>query len=808
MSDFRRAGQFVLGVLSLFLAVSFAVQPVEQKVIEYPWSAATDGPSVPLILTERTPHLFELTFPCSTALAGEGVLFASSRDPESVPALTVAATPRSITVELPETGEAGRRALDLPALDDGSCETVRVHYERDIGRLSVETESDRAVLNDLDDDAFVLTGLHWSGPPAQVSATVVTEPRAEVRNTTAQRLTLLVIFLLAGVSITWSVLERRSTRSNRERPACRPLDRWDWAMLGTTTVVMLVDFFRIDDGGILARARFQATSIFTSNLSTMFEGRALPQRAVYEYLLGSSVGWSETIVVLRLPSLVAAFGSWLLFRRYILPKLASDPSSPAVVASTWGVHAVFVVAWFATLRPEPFLVLLSVGVMAVIAAWPTQVRAWPYILVIGLVGLAVSTHITGLVTAALGIGILPRTVREVGSQPARVLQGWAWGVVAALLALVVGGNFGFVYESATRFRAGTTHGRGILDSMTYVTSVSTGTPPMIVSMLVTVVGFAVLLFAIALPRPQGGDVATRWLLIGTALAPVGLLVTPSKWIWHLAMLLPVALVGMAIMVATIGRRPRGAWVSGIAAVAGGLTIAGALSSGRFDRTPGAGFRDLALRNVRPNAWADRLPLLVGEGTQFWLWIGIFLLVIGSSSLVVRYRQAHLGAAATTVSILLVCGIASTMQLAVPIMDAVRAEDGDWTFVRQSIGGVVSKDLACGVAAATPELVEWIERNPEHGADVREGRMTGPRVAGILLPCHRQIGQVDGVWERPDLVLQELTIGQRRLEDEFAFEEVACNPTPREPSDGFCFLAVTPSVEAIQPRRIDWRTRRP
>ncbi len=804
MSDLRRAGQLALSVLGLFLAITFAVLPVDQQVVHYGWTPEADGPSVPLVLTERTPHRFELTFPCAAALAGDAALFASSADLDDVPVLTVAATAGALRVELPGPQATSRTQLDL-AIDESSCETIHLRYEREFGQLSVDTGADRAVREDLADEAFVLTGLHWSGPPAEVVGTVVTEPRNQVRNTMTQRFVLLAIALLAGLSIAWSLAERRGDRARRAWSRPRRLDRWDWSMLAAATVVMLVDFFRIDDGAILARSRFQGASLFTSNISTMFEGRALPQRALYEYLLGVSVGWSETILILRLPSLVAAVGSWLLFRRFVLPKLVGDPPSTVLVTATWAVHAVFVVAWFATLRPEPFLVLLSAGVMAAIAAWPEQVRSWPYLVIIGLVGLAVSTHITGLVAAAIGIGILPRTLRELRSQPARVLQGWAWGVAAALLTLVIGSNLGFIFDNATSFRTGDTHARGILDSMTYVRTVTTGTPPMIVSMLASLVGFAVLLVASGVSTgPDGRE--RRWLLIGAVLAPVGLLVTPSKWIWHLAVLLPVAVVGTALLVSWIERRSRTTWISAAAAVAGGAATAAALTNGRFDRTPGAGFRQLVLRNTRPDAWADRLPLLVGEDTRLWLWMSVFLLTIGLAHLPLRGRQPHPGAVAATLSILLAAGIASVLQLLVPIVDAVRADDGDWTLVGQSVGGLLSTELACGVAAATPELSNWIERNPGSGVDVRQGRATGPRPTGMLMPCHRQIGQVAGVWQRPDLVLQELTIGQARLEHEYDLEVIACNPTPRDPSDGFCFLAVTPVVDDLRPTRVDWRTR--
>ena len=807
MRDLRRAGQLALGVLGLLLAVCFAVLPVERQVVYYDWNAEVDGTSAPLVLTERTPHVFELTFPCSAALAGDTLLFASSRDVDAVRVLTVVATGGSLRVELPGPDGTSGVQLDL-ALEEASCETVNLRYERDLGQLSVDTGTDRVVRDNLESDAFVLTGLHWSGPTAGAGATVVTEPQTQVRNSLPQRLVLLAIVLLAGLSITWSLVERRGVSSERAQPSRRPLDRWDWAMLGAATVVMLVDLFRTDDGGILARARLQSASLFTSNLSTMVEGRALPQRAVYEYLLGVSVGWSEVILILRLPSLAAGVGSWLLFRRYVLPKLVSDPTSPAVLASTWGIHALFVVAWFATLRPEPFLILLSVGVMSVMAAWPARVRAWPYILVIGLAGLALATHVTGLMAAALGVGVLPRSVRELRSQPARVVQGWVWGGAVALLALVVGGNLKFIYEGATSFRAGTAHSNRFIDSLSYIDSLSTGTAPMITSMMAVAIGFIVLLVAIASPRREGRDAATRWLLIGAMLTPVALLLTPSKWAWHLATLLPVALIGIATLVSAIERRPRGLWVSGVAATAGGFAIATALTLARFDRTPGSRFRDLVLRNVSADAWADRLPLLVGEDTQAWLWVSIFLLAIVPAVVALRGRKAHLGAVSTSLSILLVAGIASMMQLLVPIMDAVRADAGDWTFVGQSVGGLFSSDLACGVAYATPAVSDWIEANPDRASAIKEGRGTGPRQATMMLTCHEPVGQVNGVWQRPDLVLERVfnRNAQRRLLHEFTLEEIGCNPTPRNPSDGICFFTVSPAIDEMGPDLIEWRIR--
>ena len=791
--------RLVVAVTAFVLAILFALLPLDRPTIDYHWEPGQDGTNVPLVLIERVPDELSLTFPCEALPTEDGRLFASTRSPEDVPALTLHLEDTRLLLALPaNAGEAddGRRHVSLQPSPGDDC-TVELTYDREEGRATLAATGEQAELADLDDDAFELTGLHWTGGTAGVEALVRTTPFASTRNSSLQKATLLAIGLLAIAALAMGV---RHDRPRLRRPRWRPHPS-EWGMLAVALLVGLVDLPRVDDGRILARARQLQGFDLATNVSTMFENRPVPQRWVYEWVLGNGVGWSSQILVLRSLSLVAAVVAWVLLFRHVLPALLGQRPSRPVLVVAWSVHVIGVVGWFATLRPEPVLALLLVGAMAVIASWPDEPRAWPYTALAACIGLAVATHIIGLVVAFAALPALPRALADLRRRPVPTLTGTAWGGALSFVAVFVGSNLTHILDGVGRFQGDERHSFGVLDFSVYIERAANGTAPMMLS-----VGLAVAaILALASSSVRQLERGLRWprdvLIAGAALAPFAMLASPSKWLWHLGVLTPIAVVGWAAIAAHLDRR-RSRTLLAAALVSGLVGLLTAWSLRPTWRAQMLGnWRTTALRHVTPDMWASRAPWLFGEEIRWWIWV-LLLMVVASLVYWIgrrRHRQTLGGASGLAVAMALAVGTVSVFQLTPPVADALVADD-EWTFVRQSVLGLTSHEASCGVPAATPSVRDYAASRAD--ASAFGGLIAGNSRSGLFAPCHTQIGQRDGVWQVPAMVFFVPQAGQRRLRLEHDLVPIGCNSFPQARSEDFlCFSGLEAEGAPLAPTRV-------
>jgi hypothetical protein len=809
----------------VLLAGLFVLLPVERQTVDYRWAPADDGSRVPLLLIERTPDEFALAFPCALAAGVQRQLFASSRSPDAVPALVVSGGDARVIIEVPAdqgepAGEQISASLDVPADD---C-LATIWYDRATSHLAVRAGDDLALL-DVSEDPFEVTGLHWMDESVdEVHAAVRTSPASAVRNSVPQKVVLAAIALLALGSLLAAGVRRRRRDAPRDldegghrAPQRMPWrQRWrscrlhpsEWAMLAIAAAVAVVDLPRVDDGRILSRARLLAGSGMEANQSVLVENQIVPQRWWYEWVLGTTVGWSSSVVVIRLLSVLAVALAWMLLRRRILPAVAGRQPAAAVVVTAWGVFAVFVVAWSATLRPEPLVILLTVIVLAVTASWPAAPRVWPSAVVVGAVGVAVATHVAGLAAA---LAALPAAVRAFGDlrrSAAPVVTGVAWGATVAVVSLFPGSNLPRTLAAVREFDEGGDHGYGAADVVRYLLAIQDSTAPMMLATGLGVVGLvaAGAAGAAGIRRLEH----TKWspagaVVLGAALSPLALLFTPSKWLWHLAILAPVAVVGWILVARRLEQRP--AALGALLAVAGAvlaLLTAWSMRPAWNARMLTRWWREVGLREVSPDMWAEALPWLIGPEVRWWLWVMLLWAVMVAAALVVRTRRERLRGGVPLSSALL-AGVAavSVVQLTPPVADAVRS-DGQWTFVRQSVAGLVATEAACGVPAATPALVQHAGASANPGFGAMEGAIAGHSGVYMFAPCHEAMRQRDGVWQVPRLLMGDLTHDQRRAVLEYDLQPIGCHPFPREgATESLCFREFVADGEPLAPTAARW-----
>ena len=810
--------RLLLSLAAAAAATVFALLPVDQQIVEYSWDPSEDGSTVPLILLERTPEEFELALPCELRDGDLTEVFRSTRDSDRIPALVVRAGDGRVTASVPqhpEEPDGPEIILGLEGDAESNC-TLVVSYARETGSLALEEVGSNGQRDEMvAPDAFDLTGLHWSAPADDVRGRVVTAAHVNVRNSVWQKSALVLVALLG---LTAFVVGWRSKQSSQQQTAVsarlRGSTRRKWrphvsdvAFSGLAIMLAFIDLPRVDDGRILARSRLLSNWDLAGNMVVLYENHVFPQRWLYEWLLGHAVSWSSTIPVLRLFAVACVVAGWVLLRRFVIPALTPNGSSPAVLGVAGLVYAVFAVAWGTTLRPEPLLVLLLVGVLALVATWPDQPRSGRYATIIGLSGFAVATHVAGLAAAFAALPLLlKRLPKDLRLAPVEVLTGAAWGGGLSVVVMFLGSNLQRTLFAAADFEETGDHDFGPLDTLAYLDNVDNSTAPMMLAAALGVVALFVALVAAARRLRSPEMLPTDAVVVGAALSSFGLLFTPSKWHWHLLILAPVSVVGWALIAKRIDRRWAPSFAFHMLVATGlGLVLAWALRPAWRGRML-ASWADTGLRHVSSEIWSSRVPWLVGDAVRWWLWPVLLLGVAVLARWLLRRRSSEARDAGVVAWLLTTClVVASTVQLAPPVADAVVA-GREWTFVRQSVVGTFSDQARCGVPSHTPAVEELVVRERDASSGGTSTRIAGHSTVFMYAPCHDPISQEQGVWQVPPLLMGSLPGRQSRILVEYDERRIGCNSFPQERSEQkLCFSVLESEGEPLQPTQVRWVT---
>ena len=298
-----------------------------------------------------------------------------------------------------------------------------------------------------------------------------------------------------------------------------------------------------DDGWIAQnQASFQDSGGFSAYYSSLGVNHA------FAYWLDWTEHWlverSNSLLVLRVPALLCLAATWALCR-WILVRVLS-PSTGGGRVAQWALASAFLLcslAWGMTLRPEPQLALLVVGVLACVVRFLERQSAAPLAVAAVLAALAVSVHPVGILSLAPVLAITPTLCRW-----AR----WRLMIAAAILAaagalvvllLPIGSDLGQWRSDATTVSAATDRRDAWLNEPAryqHLRDPQYGTPARRGS-----VALMLLATSAYVLRPRR---RRRVLLdlpgVTMAISLILLIAIPTKWPWHFG-----ALIGFAALAA-------------------------------------------------------------------------------------------------------------------------------------------------------------------------------------------------------------------------------------------------------------------
>lgn len=549
-----------LAAAALLLAALGALGPAERAAATYSWPPSalpSETPDrlwyTPLVLTRHEAASVSATVPCTPAsrlpvAAAPTTVLATAREPRRAGALSIVRTGDRLRFM---SGDAVLETAPIPDASPG--EQCSFHLEVEGNDWALQVPHGPTERGNLDREP-VVTGIFSeldlrAGPRPAIEVT--TKPY-DVRPTawqsfawTASALLALAALLLVAGAASWRLGRRRAAGLlGRPRAAVRPVDGVVALLLATWWIVGPVVF---DDGWVKARQGNYAYSGGFSNYYTTF-GTNLPLDFWQEWLQHWIIGSFDTLLVLRLPALALLAGAWIV-ARWTLGQLLEEMEG-ARTGAEWALGLAFSLnafAWALTLRPEPGVALLLVGVLACAVRFALSPSAGPLALASVLVALAVTAHPAGLTALAPLLAVAPHVVawmKERGWVAPIVIAGSAGAL--ALVLFTVSSDLAERLEAAQLVRAegdATASWRSELSRYAFTGAESTTLRRESVSLMLA----AVLAYLLRRDRGRRIDIAGASLLLSLVL----LIPTPSKWAWHFGALAGLAAVAVAAEVARL-----------------------------------------------------------------------------------------------------------------------------------------------------------------------------------------------------------------------------------------------------------------
>lgn len=769
-------------------AVAFALVPALQQTVHYEWSSREPG-SQPLILSERTPKSLNIEIHCMEQSCDGfvGELFASTRHDEEG-TLSIVVRNREVRI-MTFNGEF----FDLVAAAPVTGYPISVSFEDGVvsidGKSSVELGPSRYIVN----------GLYWKTNNFSTVIKLSTSPKNAVRNSPLQQI-LIVPILFSLVRLYRDIAPRTNLRKSLQRlkgvwqQAASPQSIFVTVLTVTASILIPPKW---DDGWILFRSRGYASSaLFGPHADPLLPDVGLPMSPWYDYLYGLTVAQGSSILVLRFVAILLAIVSWLLMQKYLVPAFSQSFNVRVAKWVAGATHAVFVVAWFPTLRPEP---LIYAGIVATAVAVSTSDYR-PPVLTVAMIGLIsmplVAIHPLAIAVPLSGLPWLWSARDKLLSAPIQALSVFMTIMSATVVLWLIGGNASTrainrahyrelrPYLSTDRYNFG-------LDALAaYFERAFTAHG--------TATSWSLVLFALGLIgllstylNSSAVYEMPRLLSAGLLMGILAFAIQPSRHSWHLAILGPAAALGLVALTSRLRadspqNRVAVFWLLVTIAI-GIAAVAGRAASMR------AALPGLSLRRVGPSFWANRIPIFFGSESNPVVWLalvgGLYLTLWVLAKRMSQFRKNN-GRERFAFSLVVVCLslIIVVVQLVPPAVDSI-ATAPKWTFGRQAALGLFSSTERCGLLAG--EELDKVVQAARSESSVDQPTFAIHGHIALAAPCATVVGQSDGILEIPDFTLGTARHNFfRTISSELDLTLVECLDFPRERSgDRACIFQV-------------------
>lgn len=561
-----------LAALTALAAVLFALAPVQQDAVTYSWPQHGTTTDAKLPLLPYTPEHLDVRGDCGALhkLSTGTVLSTAPVDNTGVDQPAAAALTVDVRENVADVRIGAERVLSAPI--DRDCAW---HIRSDATGTTVDLDGTRGH----SPARPKVLGFFSDLPPdtGGLSATVAADTRYESSPT------LLKVALGAGSALAFAALLAALGRVRARGLRLLPRRWWrprpaDAVVAGGLAGWVLAGPLTVDDGYIVTMLKSGSDIGFIGNYFRWFNAPEAPFGWFYEpYRLLAEVG--AAIPLLRLPSAVIGLACWLIVDRLVLPRVLSRPGGWARWTAAGG-FLLWYLAFDIGLRPEPLVVVGMLGVWVLTERATATRSPAPLGAAVAATAATVAVTPTGIAAVLPLLAATPSLYR--GFRRNRIPLGLTLAVVAAagatgLLWMLPDQTLTAALD-ATRIR--TEIGPSYPPSAEPMRYERLLHPGMVEGALarrmpVLLTGFTLVttLLLVALRRAPGVISGPALRLLGaTALFPLVLAVTPTKWTHHFGALAGFGCVALAVFAHTLARGALSAWLTRAVAVAG-LTVA-------------------------------------------------------------------------------------------------------------------------------------------------------------------------------------------------------------------------------------------
>jgi hypothetical protein len=628
----------------------------------------------PVLLARHTADAIDARVPCGglSTVPGTGrsvILLATARDAVEWGGLEVVQSrpDHEVVVRVGRT----RLARFSPRTGDPAC---TFHIEFDGSSWAITGAGGRTVDGSLASPPNVYglmtqLDLRRRQPLRVTIDPIPQDTRASGRQTVLRILAVVLLVAAVALAVTPS-LRRRRFHPRRASFAAQ-----DLAVSLVLAAWWLLAPLQDDDGWVRAR---QTNYLASGGFSNYFKdwGANLPMAAWIEWLQHFLVANTTGLAVARLPALATLVVMWFVCRWCVARLTGTRPTRDSLV--WWSTALAFLVgatAFGMTLRAEPLIALLTVGVLACCLAYTRRPSIDVLMLGVLLAAIASTTYPSGVISVAPLVLCIPRAVRDaharVGVSPLELASLLPTGAAAVLLLEFVDSDVEDFRQRLDLFRLSGSHAKGISQEFDRYLHLSDAGASPLRRLFVALLFVSIMALLARVPRrPRLAQVLPS---ASIAVALVFLAVTPSKWIWHFGGFVGLCAVAIGTEThslaeaqpATRARRV----LMGVVLLFGVAAVSQANSWGPLD------VGRIVLNHV---------PAIFMVAVLFAFGVTVLL---GRRGLIARPDLA-----------LLPVSLAAVLGTTVFLFAADAAATAGWTTARQTVSSLIGRD-GCGVASS-------------------------------------------------------------------------------------------------------------
>ena len=758
----------ILTALVSVLTIGSIFTHLEGEEFEYIWEPSKSGNKVRLPLLEAEPDFFNLEFPCDLARSEPNWIL----DSQGGSALQIQLFPDKINIVL-ENKDFKMKNFTIPRepLSGMNC-SENLSFDRgsrNIEYLPINNPKNRSIGEDF--QFPIKSWMQWNDEisNASVKITIKTRPDLNITNSRVKNAMnyawLTITFLMTFISI-----------KNIKWKTFR-IQRSETVSLLSVLALGVIGVPKYDDGWYL----LTATALNNDNVYTNYAYPIAPPNGfLHTKLLSFFTGENPIVLFTRIPGMISAFIIWTIINRVILPWISSQNDSKIPKHVYWSSWLAFTTGFYITLRPEPLIALCLTVIISLVILGSKVSTNLSNLLILTTMGIAIAIHQSGTTVVTSGLSLLVINNFNSIRKKQASYYGLIWGLNVFMFAIfwnnspkkIIRGldsynEIDLIYPGSTSITSNPLNEYERIFSV-FTPGVIPNLQVWIILMLFLVISWFTI-YILLNTSEKFTKIEIKLMLVLTS-AFLGLIFATSKWASYYGVFIASYVVILSFVI-----RKNTKFKNRIF-----LFFAFIIFYYSFGRSWSSTIFEVPLRT--------RISISVDNFLSNYASALILATISVILFALIALRNKLLSLTLFNLTLI----FTFTFN---PTLDALNADKG-WTFVSQSIKGLLKDPMSCGLAYDTKmhddpnlSIQEFVTLNSA-SATLTPGDF-------FYSPCLTPISTKGGRWEMPDISIGVQVYDQQRLLLNTEKVELGCNSILLENSqlveEEFCFYKVSTTI---------------